>query len=400
MKILKDIIRIFNREFLKILRDKNLVMILLLAPVSYPILYGAIYIDKIETKVPIAVRDDDNTSLSRNLIRNIGAHQNIDVVETVYDDSRVNEGLANEDFQGMLYIPKGFSKNLKQGKKTNINLIVSPARLLVLSDIGFPISAIALYFGANVSASAMMNQGVPVLQNKEYVQPISSDFQYMINPYLSYGDLILPGLMVIILSQITLIGSAGSSAKEWSLEKWHNVFETTHNSFAIITGKLLLYVFMFFMYSLYMVGVLSPLYEIHFFNLSISFMVIALLGIASSAAFGTFVGTFFKHRITTFVVLGFTSYPFFMMSGYAWPAMQFTPFMHYFSQIFPLTPFMQGMFSTSQMGNDLSYCMNYVIVMLVQITIYCLLFYLRLIRFKRNKNRQSALGQYIAELPR
>jgi ABC-2 type transport system permease protein len=400
MKFFKEIKDVFIREFLKIMKDRNLYMILLLAPISYPILYGAIYIDKIETKVPIAVRDDDNSSLSRTLTRNIDAHQNIKIVETVYDDSRINEGLANEDFQGMLYIPKGFAKNLKQGKKTNINLIMSPARLLVLSDIGFPVSQIALYFGATVSGSAMMNQGMPVLQNLRYVQPINIDFQYLLNPYLSYGDMILPGLMTIIISQIVLIGSAASSAKEWSLNKWHDLFDVSYNSFSIIVGKLSLYTFMFMMYGFYIVGVLSPFYEIHFFSLTSSFLITAILGIAASATFGTFIGTYFKHRITVFVVLGFSSYPFFMLSGYAWPSQQFMPIVKYLSNIFPLTPFMQTMYSTSQLGNSLSYCTDFIILMIGQITVYSIFFYLRLLRFKRNKERTSKLGKYIAELPR
>ena len=400
MEFFKNIYNVYSREIMKIIRDKNLIMIFLVAPLTYPLLYGAIYMNKIEQNVPIVYYDEDNSSLSRALIREVDANQNISVVGSINEQSEIEKTLVYEKAQAVLFIPKNFSVNIKTGKSTNVNLIISPGRLLVLSDIGIPISQIASGFGAKINASYLAKKGVPVFENKKLIQPIKIEFKNLFNPYLTYGDLILPALMIIIISQLVVIGVTASNALEWSLNKWYDLFDITTNYFSIFIGKILSYLTIFIFFSLTILAVLSPLYKINLGDDFSALFLIGVMGILASSAFGMFLGTFFKHRITAFVILGFTSYPFFMLTGYAWPQNQIPEYLQIIAHLFPMVPFVQSILSVSQMNNEITYIIPQFINMSALIVFYGILFFLRLRRLQKAKVRISRFGKYIGALPR
>jgi ABC-2 type transport system permease protein len=394
MEFFKNIYNIFSREIMKIIRDKNLLMIFIVAPMTYPLMYGAIYMNKVEQNVPVAIYDEDNSVLSRGLIREIDAHQNIAVTENIYNESEIRNILIYEKAQAVLIIPKSFSEKIKTGKSTNINLIISPGRLLVLSDIGIPISQIASGYGAKINASYLSKKGIPVFENKRLIQPIKIEFKNLFNPYLTYGDLILPALMIIIISQLLVIGVGAASAAEWSLNNWMDLISVSNNYLSILIGKLLAYLTIFIFFSLLILAILSPIYHISLGNNYLALGLIGMMGILASASFGLFIGTFFKHRITAFVILGFTSYPFFMMTGYAWPKGQLPMYIQYISHVFPMVPFVQSILSVSQMNNDISYVAPQFINLVAIIVAYSLLFFIRLYKIKHKKERYTRFGRY------
>lgn len=400
MNFFKNIYEVYIRELMKIIKDINLISIFIIAPITYPLLYGAVYMNKVEVDVPIAYQDDDNSSLSRDLLRSIDAHQNMKLAYRIYDDSQVEHDLMYEKVKAVVKIPKDFSYDIKRGKRTNVNLIAPAGRLLVIGDIGTPLSAIVSTFGAKISASHLAKRGMPVFENKAILQPIKTDYQYLHNPYLTYGDLVLPGLMAVIISQLLIIGAAASTAKEYGLDKWHNLFGVSTNYVAIIIGKLMSYLSIFFFFSLFILAIVTPLYHIQL-SLNLGEMIIpGLLGMAASALFGVFLGTYFRHRITVFVVLGFSTYPFFMLSGFAWPWAQIPEFMQYVANCLPATPFCQSLMSITQMGNTFADVHPQVIHSVIQILIYSVLIIYRMNKLKRNPEPKNALRRYIAALPR
>ncbi|HPU23317.1 MAG TPA: ABC transporter permease [Candidatus Kapabacteria bacterium] len=392
---MKELLSIIKRELRKVFLDRNLALIFFVAPIAYPLLYGAIYLHKAEENVPIAVLDRDNTNLSRSLVREIDAHQNISVTQILHSEDEIIKEMAKENIHGAIIIPQNFSENLKYGRKTSVQLLINPGRLLVLSDIGLPISQIVTTYGAKVTASALMKKGTPVLQEIGYAQPVKINFQYLFNPYLTYGDLILPGLLIIIISQIIFIGVAASQAKEWGMNKWRDQFLVSRNISLITAGKLISYILFFIIYALIYFIFLAPFYHIGYQSTLASKLLIATLGIAASASFGLFVGTFFKHRITVFVILGFTSYPFFMLTGFAWPQNQLLEAIKYFSYLFPLVPFLQAIMKVTQMQNSLYFAINELTIMIVQTILYSTLFYFRVNKIKKRKLPKDFVTQYI-----
>lgn len=63
----------YCREFKLVLHDTGLLLFLLFLPLAYPVIYSLIYNPELVKEVPLVVVDNDRTSLSRELVRNIDA---------------------------------------------------------------------------------------------------------------------------------------------------------------------------------------------------------------------------------------------------------------------------------------------------------------------------------------
>lgn len=385
MKLISNIFYFAKRELFKIFKDSNLLMVFLVAPLAYPAIYGSLYINKCEEKVPIAVCDMDNSSESRGLLRDIDALQNIDIIYNAGSSLEMEELLNNSKVQGALLIPKDFSKKLKRGETNWLPLKVNPGRLIVLGDVGLPISQAANSYGAKIAKEVLQNRGVPAISNIDFYAPVNFTFNTMFNPFVAYGEMMLPAIMAIVLSQLTFVGTAASQAKEHS-GGWKDMLSSKKHPFAnfsIGIGKLIAISAIFTLFSIVLKYTLIPLYQIHLETSNSNLFIIAIVGVIASAAFGLFIGTFFKYKITTFVVLGFTSYPFFMSAGYAWPIEQLPDSVKIISQALPTTNFLQALFKTSQMELPLSYSYNNLIILGVLTLLYLVLFQIRLIFIKR-----------------
>jgi len=379
---MKTLFLLIKREINKILKDSNLLMIILVAPIAYPLLYGAIYIEKFEESIPIMYLDEDKSVLSRSLLREIDALQNVEIIDKIINKNEFKTVLATEKCQGIIIIPRNFEKDLKYGKQTRLQLLLSAGRLLVLSDAGLPINQIASSFGAKINASVNMKKGIPVKQNIGYAQPISINFHYLNNSYLGYGDLILPAILVIILSQIIVISTAESQAKEWNLNQYADQFSETKNLLIITLSKVITYLTIFFLFSIISILVIAPIYQIIFFNKILEFLLLSILGILSSISFGLFLGTFFKQKISVFIVLGFTTYPMFMLSGYAWPQQQLPEIMKWISYTFPLTSYLRSIMEITQIQNDIQNSLPTIFLSIIQFLVFSLLYYFRINWYK------------------
>jgi ABC-2 type transport system permease protein len=83
---------VLQREINFILKDKDLIVIILLSPIFYACFYGSAYFYKSEHDVPVAVVDMDKSSLSQQLIRNLDAHQLININEVLPDLIQLSTG--------------------------------------------------------------------------------------------------------------------------------------------------------------------------------------------------------------------------------------------------------------------------------------------------------------------
>lgn len=388
MTYFKDIYNLALREKRKVFGDINLALMFLIAPIIYPFLYGFFYLNKVEEKVPTAYIDYDNSMLSRQLIREIGGCQNINITHKINNYSEIEYELMYNKCEAVVVIPQDFSLNIKRGKSTNVNMILPAGRLLVLSDIGLPMYYASATYGSKIAASFAAKKGSPIFTNPSVAQPIKFNMQFLNNPYLTYGDMFLPALSVIILSQILFIGGAAAQAKEYGINKRLEILKSTNHYSTVIFADIIFYMGIFTFVSLVLAGVLSPIYKINILYNYFDLYLVSIIGMSAALIFGMFIGTFFKHRITVFVILAFTSYPFFLMTGYAWPWDQLPTAIQYLSRLIPMTPFAQSYQIISQFGNNISYAAIPVINSLALIVFYSLLYIIRMNYLKR-KNKYA-----------
>lgn len=348
---LKGFWAVLLRETRFLIKDTDLVTIILLSPLFYAFFYSSIYTHKTENEVPVAVVDMDRSRLSETLIRSLDSHQLVKVSEIVPDYASGIDRIYKLEAQGLIYIPKGFESSLKSAQGTDIKIYLNTSRFLVSNDLNKAINEVTGTLAAGVKVRFFQTQGFSYNQAIEMSEPLQMEVKPLFNPTESYGDFLIPGLLVLILQQTLLIGLSESVAKEREESSLIELYNTGKRSLlGTACGKGAVYFLLYASYALLFYTLHFSIFKISFKG-SISAAVVMTAVFLSGVIFlAILISSFFKRKIISLQVVAFTSYPVFLMSGYAWPFEAMPGFVKVLGSLLPSTPYLNAFNRIIQMG--------------------------------------------------
>jgi len=361
-RIFIGISEVFKRELEIIFRDRSIRSMILLAPIFYSLFYASIYFNKTERDVPVVVINMDKSTLSEKLIRNIDANENIKVVAETGDFSNAQDLIYNENVQAAIIIPKGFESSIKTYRSTTVKILLNTTRFLVSNDINKAVNEVVLDFNNEIKVKALEQKGISFNESVIISEPFKEEVKLLFNPSETYGDFLIPAVLILILQQTLLMGLAESVSKEREQNTFHGLIEKGKNSVtAAIAGKGLFYLILFTSYAF-------MFYTIHFSIFSINqkgslllVLLITILFIISVIILGMLGASFIKSKIYSLQIMALSSYLIFFLSGYSWPQMGMPGLFQVISQFIPFTPFISAFIRITQMGAGLQDVMPQII---------------------------------------
>jgi ABC-2 type transport system permease protein len=385
--MLKAIIKIFRRELRIVSRDVNIMSIVLLAPIFYSLFYGSIYFNKVERNLPIVILDNDNSETSKKLTRLLDAHQMLKIQEVIPDfQSGVDKINTNEAY-GMVYFPKDFESNLKLYKGATLKAYLNTSGFLVSNDMNAAINETVINYNSEIKLHFFEKAGYSYSQAKELVEPLKYDLRPLFNSTESYGDFLIPGILILIIQQTLLIGLAESFAKERESHTIKELYELSgKNIFALIHGKGLLFGILYSAFSFLFFTFNFWLFKINLAGSVFALILFTFLFITAIIYSSLFIASFFKRKIIAIQFLSLTTYPTFLLSGYSWPLQAMPVWLQYFAKLMPSTPFLNAYIRITQMGAGLQETMpEFIHLFCLTIFIY-IITHIRLKLFINNKN--------------
>ena len=85
MKSILNIMQIWFNEVRDISRDKGILIFILFVPLMYPLLYSYVYTNETVREVPVVVVDDNNSTLSREILRKMDATPDVHIIARCND---------------------------------------------------------------------------------------------------------------------------------------------------------------------------------------------------------------------------------------------------------------------------------------------------------------------------
>lgn len=382
---MKEIFEILKREVRNVSGDASLFLILLLAPIAYAFMYGSIYLNKGEEKVRLAVIDNDGTAVSRLLTQQLDATPMIEVIPSS-NLREAQEKMYRGEVQGYFYIQQNLEKFIFTQKQANVNLVLNASRFLPSSDLLSTVTKVCLTVGAGVRKTYFNKQGMSDDESMKMTNPIGLDYRPLYNSSMTYGSFLLPGLLAIILQQTLLIGVAASLTTERENKKLSSLYRLSrHNISKIIVGKSLLYFMVFMVFGLFFTVINFSVFDIQIRGSYWSLGIIGALFIMSIITMGFLIGSFFKTKLLAFQVLVFSSYPFFLVTGYSMPYQALPKAVQWFSDMLPTSPFLKAYISIVQSGGALADVLPSILHLLIIWLVMVILLVVRL----RNLFRQN-----------
>ena len=107
MKGLSAILRIARRELRRLSRNPIYLFTMVVAPLFCYYFFTSLMAEGLPAELPVGLVDNDRTTTSRSLSRNLDAFQMTDIVQTYPDVSAARKAVQRGEIYGFFYIPEG-----------------------------------------------------------------------------------------------------------------------------------------------------------------------------------------------------------------------------------------------------------------------------------------------------
>lgn len=288
--------------------------------------------------VPIAVLDQDHTTLSRKVIQMIDETPTALVAYGIQDMAEGERLMREGKVTAIVLVPRFFEKSILSNTQTTLENYVSGTNITVNGLLSKDIQTAVTTFTAGIQLQLLMKQGLTERQAMAQLMPVRFDKHVLFNPHINYGYYLAPSfmpMMLMIFVVMVTIFSIGTELKHATSREWMHA--AGDSIAAALTGKLAPITIVMFLVSLVMLVINfrivgTPL------NGSLTVILIAtLLFILSYQAISVLIVSLLANLRLSLSIGGGYSVLAFTFSGLTFPIMAMWEPMQWLSRIFPFT---------------------------------------------------------------
>ncbi len=374
MKSILNIFQIWYREMGNIFRDKGIMIFILFVPLAYPLLYSYVYTNEVVRDVPVAVVDENNSALSREILRKMDASPDMKIEAYCSNMDEAQELVKRRDVYGILRIPESFTRDLTDGKQTTIGLYCDMSSMLYYKALLVTATNVSLEVNKDIKVN---NYVTATTDRQEEVNkmPIDYDYVSLYNPQSGFAAFLIPPVLMLIIQQTLLLGigmSMGNSRERHngSVIPFHPWYK---NPVHIVIGKALPYFMLYIVLAIYMFTIVTDMFtlpKLGHYETFVAFIVPYLLACIFLAMV---LSAFIYRREDSILLLVFLSVPMLFLSGLSWPSAAMPEFWKYVSYLFPSTFGMNGYVRIASMGASLADIRTEYMALWIQAGVYFLL---------------------------
>ncbi len=350
MKTLIRLAAVMKKELLHIARDKILFMIAFIAPLALTVLCGFLYIEQKVVDLPVVIFDQDQSEISRMIIRAFGDSERLKLVGTVDTYAGLEQALQSERAIMGVVIPPHLQSDVKQVRGAEVGLVINSANILTMNTVASAASSVVATIGAGVTMKVIEGLGMSGAKAYQAVTALSFRTRNWYNPTLSYLVFMLAGLIGTILQQVTFLGVALSFVKEKEQGTWRQLAFSKLRPAELVWGKLLVYFMVYGFDALLAYGLCFGFFQVPMRGNPWLFLLTVAVFLVVLIAVGMAISVFTPSMPQAIEVSMLIAVPSFLISGYTWPYISMPPVIQVLSRLLPLSYFVEAVRSIAIMG--------------------------------------------------
>lgn len=327
-----------RREVRRLCRQPMYFVLMVLLPVISFAFFALLFGQGAIRNLPIAVLDQDHTTLSRKVIQMIDETPTALVAYGIQDMAEGERLMREGKVTAIVLVPRFFEKSILSNTQTTLENYVSGTNITVNGLLSKDIQTAVTTFTAGIQLQLLMKQGLTERQAMAQLMPVRFDKHVLFNPHINYGYYLAPSfmpMMLMIFVVMVTIFSIGTELKHATSREWMHA--AGDSIAAALTGKLAPITIVMFLVSLVMLVINfrivgTPL------NGSLTVILIAtLLFILSYQAISVLIVSLLANLRLSLSIGGGYSVLAFTFSGLTFPIMAMWEPMQWLSRIFPFT---------------------------------------------------------------
>jgi ABC-2 type transport system permease protein len=173
--------------------------------------------------LPAAVVDLDNTTVSRDMIKQLDSFEKTRIVMKTTSFTEARLEMQKKNIYAVYLIPKNFSADAIMGKQPILSFYINASYLVPSAFLFQDMKTASVLANASVKLKQGLSLGYEEEQIKARIQPIKVDVHPLGNPWFNYSvylcNTLLPGILQLMIFLITVYSIAmeikAETAREW-----------------------------------------------------------------------------------------------------------------------------------------------------------------------------------------
>ncbi|MFT3827493.1 MAG: ABC transporter permease [Chitinophagaceae bacterium] len=357
---------IILREWKRIFTLPAHYWVLIVMPPLLFFLYAFIYQNQKADQLPMAVFDEDNSAVSRQITFLLQQTETMKFTRVVNSMQELEQLVKRGDILGAVHFPKNMETDIKSRHPVNVVVYTNAAAVVPAKLIYKEAAQIIITAGSGVILQKFVKTGMNPEKAMALVQPIRLTPYLLYNPSYNYQLYLVPGLITVGLQMIMIMVGVlllNYEAKTNTLEELYLLAKGSASN--IIIGKTLAHLGIAWLNFILVTWVIFPIFDIGVPAATGKFFVLYTLLSFACLGIGQLVSAICNDvMLATDIALFYTS-PAFVFSGFTFPRWAMPWYDQYYANLMPYTHFLDGYFKIYYMNLPLKYITSEMSILLL-----------------------------------
>lgn len=302
---------IFRKELIHVRRDPISLAQVILLPVILMLLYG--YALTFDIKhVTLAVYDQEQTQLSRDLIKRFQSTEYFSLVQIARSYEELKDLISTRRVQAGLIIPYDFSWNYQTGKTAKIQALVDGTDSNTANIVLGYVQGVTTPYAEKLLVQRLLTKG-PAKQDS----PVDTQMRFWFNEALESRNYIVPGLIAVIMTVVGAMLTSLTVVRELERGSMEGLMATPLKKTELMLGKLGPY-FLIGMFDMLIVMALGKfLFDVPLRGSGLLLLGLSALFLIATLGQGLLISVSAENQLQAFQMAMLTTFlPAFLLSGF------------------------------------------------------------------------------------
>lgn len=331
----KRFMAIIKKEFIQVKRDPISLRLPFAMPIIMMLLFGYAVNTQVE-HIPTVVFDQSSTAESREYIEKFVVSDYFTVKYYVTSEEEMSGLIDGGMAKAGLIIPADYAVDIRKNRTPQTQLIIDgtdPTTAKTALSSGMLVSEM---YSVSLRENALKKMG-PQIQN---APGIAMSTRVWYNPNMESNRFTIPGLVGLILQNITIMLTAFALVREKERSTIEQLIVTPIRPVELILAKLVPYVIIGYAGFLFALSICLFWFQVTPAGSLPLLLLLGFLFVYCSLSIGMLISTFAQNQMQAMMVMVVVMLPSILLSGFIFPREAMPPVVSWIGYAIPLTYFL------------------------------------------------------------
>ncbi|MEQ1885251.1 MAG: ABC transporter permease [Bryobacteraceae bacterium] len=360
---------IIRKEFIQALRDPRMRGMLVVPPLLQLLIFGyAVNLDVDTAK--IAWMDQDQTPQSRDLYHQFAGSGHFQIAALPINEGEMQKTLDLGQVDGVVRVLPGFGRDIQRGRATSVQVLLDGTNSNTASLVSAFASQTVARYSQSISGdqqrarliTGTLASGGPV---SLHIPQVNAQSRVWYNPDLKSRNYFIPGVVVNIITLVTLSLTAMGIVREKEIGTMEQLMVTPIRAVELILGKTLPFVVVGYWDLVLVTTAALLIFHVPFNGSFLLLLFAAFVFLLTTLGAGLFISTISKTQQQAMMATSIFFQPFFLLSGFTFPIRNMPEVMQWMTLVNPVRYFMEIVRGVFLQGAGLSTLWPQVVILAV-----------------------------------